>query len=263
VHEWDPRYFFEYILGQIGMATPAVFVLGAMGLAASFRGEGGPLGGRVLINAMVWPIVIFFAWHSFHDRVQGNWPEPIFIAFVIAAAMAVERVKWDGGWRHLEWWSRRLAIPTGLGIAAAIYLQAAFGLVPLGQTDPTARALGAGWKELAAKLDNVRMQLGAPIVLGTDHAVTGWLAFYLPSHPPVEQINERIRYVNAPEPDPALFRGPIMFVCSGDCDVQMLHKRFMTVDHAATLARTRRGVAIQEYSAYRVSGPIGSPLDAP
>ena len=113
VHEWDPRYFFEYIFGQIGMATPAIFVLGAMGLAASFRGEGGSLGGRVLINAMVWPIVIFFAWHSFHDRVQGNWPEPIFIAFVIAAAVAVERVKWDGGWRRLEWWSQRLAVPRG------------------------------------------------------------------------------------------------------------------------------------------------------
>ena len=261
VHEWESRYFFEYILGQIGMATPAVFVLGVMGLAANLKGEGGPRGARILINAMVWPIVIFFAWHSFHDRVQGNWPEPIFVAFAIAAAVAVERVEWDGVWKHAEWWSRRFAVPTGLAIAAGIYLQAAFGIVPLGQIDPTARAVGAGWKELGAKLDDVRMQLGAPIVLGTDHAVTGWLAFYLPSHPPVEQINERIRYANAPEPDPALFRGPIMFVCAGECDVQMLQRRFATVDRVTSLQRTRRGVPIQDFSVYRVSGPIGPPLD--
>jgi hypothetical protein len=261
VHEWDPRYFFEYILGQIGMATPAIFVLGLMGLVASVRGEGGSRSARVLVNAMVWPIVIFFAWHSFHDRVQGNWPEPIFVAFVIAAAIAVETIEWDGGWKQVEQWSRRLAVPTGLAIAAFIYLQAAFGIVPLGQIDPTARAVGAGWKELGAELDQVRMKIGAPIVLGTDHAVTGWLAFYLPSRPPVEQIGERIRYANAPEPDPALFQGPIMFVCTGECDVQMLHDRFATVDRVTSLQRTRRGVPIQDYSIYRVSGPIVPPLD--
>ncbi len=261
VHEWDARYFFEYVLGQIGMATPAIFVLGGMGLAAGLAGDGGSRGGRTLVNAMVWPIVIFFAWHSFHDRVQGNWPEPIFVAFVIAAAVAVERVEWDGVWKSVEWWSRRLAVRTGLAIAAAIYLQAAFGILPLGEIDPTARALGAGWKELGVELDQVRMKLGAPVVLATDHAVTGWLAFYLPSRPPVEQITERIRYANAPDPDPALFEGPIMFVCAGECDVQMLHQRFTTVDRVTKLERARRGVPIQNFSVYRVSGPIGPPLD--
>ncbi len=118
VHEWSLRYLGEFLATQIGMATPPIFVLGAMGLVALLRGYGGSLGARVLINAMVWPIVVYFVWHTFHGRVEGNWPEPIFVAFVIAAAVAVERIQWTGGWASLASWSQRLAVPVGLGIAA-------------------------------------------------------------------------------------------------------------------------------------------------
>jgi len=94
--------------------------------------------------------------------------------------------------------------------------------------------------------------------------VTGWLAFYLPSHPPVEQINLRIRWVNAPEPDPALFRGPVMFVCINQCfEVDELRRRFTTVEPIKTLTRFRRGVPIESYPVYKLAGPIGPPLDPP
>ena len=118
VHEWSLRYLGEFLATQIGMATPPIFVLGAMGLVALLRGQGGSLGARVLVNAMVWPIFVYFVWHTFHGRVEGNWPEPIFVAFVIAAAVAVECIKWSGGWASLASWSQRLAVPVGLGIAA-------------------------------------------------------------------------------------------------------------------------------------------------
>jgi Dolichyl-phosphate-mannose-protein mannosyltransferase len=264
VHEWSLRYLGELLLTQMGMATPPIFILGCMGLVRFLRSEGGSLAARVLISAMIWPIVIYFAWHSLHGRVEGNWPEPIFVPFVIAAAVAVERIKWDGVWASVASWSRRLAVPVGLGIAACLYLQAVFGVIPLGGIDPTAQNLGAGWKELAIKMDEVRMRLGAPVVLTTNQRVTGWLAFYLPSHPPVVQINDRIRWVNAPEPDAALFRGTMMYVCIYECsDLDMLRQRFETVQLVTNLTRTRRGVAIEEYSIYSLAGPIGPPLDPP
>jgi hypothetical protein len=264
VHEWSLRYLGELLLTQIGMATPPIFILGCMGLVALLRGEGGSRAARVLINAMIWPIAIYFAWHSLHGRVEGNWPEPIFVPFVIAAAVAVERIKWEHAWASVESWSRRLAVPVGLAIAAGIYLQAVFGIVPLGSIDPTALNLGAGWPELAIKMDEWRMRLGAPVVMTTNQRVTGWLSFYLPSHPPVEQINFRIRWVNAPEPDPALFRGVMMYVCSNECSsVALLRRRFETMQWVANLTRTRHGVPIEEYSIYRLSGPIGPPLDPP
>jgi hypothetical protein len=264
VHEWTLRYLGELILAQIGLATPPILVLGCMGVAALIRGEGGSYGARVLINAMIWPIALYFVWHTFHGRVEGNWPEPIFVAFVIAAAVAVERIKWSGAWASLAEWSRRLALPFGLVVAACIYLQAAFGVVPLGAVDPTARALGAGWKDLGVQMDDVRERMGAPVVLTMDYGLAAWLEFYLPSHPPVEQINGRMRYVNAPEPDPALFRGAMMYVCRGDCgELPLIRKRFTTVEFAATLKRSRRGVPIEDYSVYKLSGPIGPPLDPP
>lgn len=264
VHEWSLRYLGEFFGAQIGMATPFVFVLGAMGLVGLSRGQGGSFSARVLINAMIWPILIYFVWHTFHGRVEGNWPEPIYVPFVIAAAVAVERIKWNGVWALVENVSQRLAVPVGLGIAAVIYVQGVFGIFPLGMADPTAAKLGAGWRELGAQLDDVRKRLGAPIVLTYDYGLASWLAFYLPSHPPVEQINLRMRYVNAPDPDPALFDGPIMYVCTVFCaDIPALQKRFTSVELTDSLTRSRHGVRLQDYQVYRLSGPIGPPLDPP
>ena len=229
-----------------------------------WRGEGGSQGACVLVNAMVWPIVLYFIWHSFHERVQGNWPEPMYTAFAVAAAVAVEKIKWRGAWASVEHCSQRLTVPIGLGVTAFIYVQALFGIFPLGGGDPTARALGVGWKELAVQIDDIRIRLGAPIILTTDYGVTGWLAFYLPSHPPVEQIDQRIRFVDAPLPDPALFAGTIMYVCHAGCtDLPEVRRRFAEARPVTRLTRLRRGVPVEEYSIYRLAGPIGPPLDPP
>jgi len=40
-----------------------------------------------------------------------------------------------------------------------------------------------------------------------------------------------MRYVNAPEPDPKLFEGPIMYTCTVPCaDIPNLQKRFSKVE---------------------------------
>jgi 4-amino-4-deoxy-L-arabinose transferase-like glycosyltransferase len=262
VHEWSLQYLGDFLASQVGLVTPPVFVLGAMGLVALIRGEGGPLGARVLINAMIWPIALYFIWHTFHGRVEGNWPEPIYVAFVIAAAVAAERIRWPGVWEKVASWSQRLAVPVGLVLAACIYAQGVFGIVWLGPTDPTVRVLGAGWRELGIEMDEARKRLDAPVVLTFDYGTAAWLLFYLPSHPPVEQINERLWWVNSPEPDPALFRATMMYVCMTPCpDVPHLRERFSVVQPAASFTRTRRGMPIQDYRAYKLSGPTRPPLD--
>jgi len=264
VHDWTLRYVGEFLAAQIGWATPPIFVLGCMGLGATLRGEGGSRAARVLINAMVWPLLIYFVWHTFHGRVEGNWPEPVFVGFVVAAAVAAEKIKWAGVAATVASRSQRLAAPVALAMAGFLYAQAAFGLVPFGPIDPTARALGAGWKELGIAIDGVRARLGAPLVLTTDYSVTGWLKFYLPSHPPVAQINGRMRYVDAPAPDPALFTGTIMYVCPYDCvEVERVRPRFAEIELVTILTRTRHGVPIDRWLIYRLSGPIGPPLDPP
>jgi hypothetical protein len=245
------------------MATPSIFVLGFMGLIGFLHRDARLLGARVLLLAMVWPLFVYFVWHTFHERVHGNWPEPLYPAFVVAAAVAAWDVNWSSRWRNIAYWSRQSAVPVGLGFTAAIYLQAVFGIVPVGSIDPTARALGAGWPELGATIDEIRERLGAPVILTTDYRVNAWLSFYTPSRPAVEQLDTRIRYVNAPAPDPALFRSTMMYVCEGECGyrVKMLGARFRTIEPVTKVARRRDGVVIADYSVFRVADPIGPVLD--
>lgn len=274
-HDWDSfvfqlsrlavdhftlRYVAEYLLAQLGLATPCVFVLGVMGLAAFLAGRGGTRGVRVLLGAMVWPLVIYLAWHSLHQRVEGNWTAPVFPAFSIAAAAAVHRIEWRGRWSELVDWSNKLAVPIGLAIVAGIELQAIFGIVPLGRIDPTARALGAGWRELGPQIDGLRREIGAPVVLTSNHDLAGWLAFYLPSRPPVVQLTERFRWVNEPSPSPELLKGPLLYVCA-PWEAGFAKQRYKIIAEIASVVRRRNGVAIDRYSVYRVAEPIGDPLD--
>jgi hypothetical protein len=263
VREWTLSFLGVFLASQVGMATPPLFVLGFMGLIGFLHREARLLGARVLLLVMVWPLFLYFVWHTFHAHVHGNWPEPLYPAFVVAAAVAARDVNWSSRWRNIAYWSRQSAVPVGVGFTAVIYLQAVFGIVPLGSIDPTARALGAGWPELGATIDEIRQRLGAPVILTTDYRVTAWLSFYAPSRPAVEQIDTRMRYVNAPAPDPALFRGTMMYVCEGECGYQakMVAARFRTMEQVTKVARRRDGLVIADYSVFRIADPIGDVLD--
>ena len=73
-----------------------------------------------------------------------------------------------------------------------------------------------------------------------------------------------MRYVNAPEPDPALFDGPIMYTCTVACaDIPTLQKRFSKVELFDRLTPQPPWRPLQDYDIYRLSGPIGPPLDPP
>jgi 4-amino-4-deoxy-L-arabinose transferase-like glycosyltransferase len=259
---WTLKFLGEYILAQIGLATPFVFALGALAFWAFWRARGATRDVRVLLGALFWPLAIYFLWHSLHARVEGNWTAPVFPAFVVAAAAAAHRFDWTGTAATVADWSRQLAVPAGLAMIAFASIQGVFGIVPLGAADPTARQLAAGWRGLGPKIDALRLQENAGAVLATSYALTSWLAFYLPSRPPVVQVNERIRWVNAPEPDRSHFQGPLLYVCHRDCaEAALVRERYATVEEIAQLPRTRRGVEIEVYSVYRVRGLRGDPLD--
>ena len=264
VHEWSLRYLGEFFGAQIGMATPFVFVLGAMGLVGLLRGQGGSFSARVLINAMVWPILLYFVWHTFHGRVEGNWPEPIFVPFVIAAAVAVERIKWQGVWASVE---TRLAAARRAGrtgIAAVIYVQAVFGVVPLGMADPTAAKLGAGWRELGVQMDEVRKAHGAPVVLTYDYGLASWLPSIChrirrSSRSTAHALRERARA------RPGAVSTARSCMCAPSC--APIFRRCKSASgkwsFSTSLTRSRHGVRLQDYRVYRLSGPIGPPLDPP
>ncbi len=90
----------------------------------------------------------------------------------------------------------------------------------------------------------------------------GWLSFYLPTKPPVIQVNERFRWLNEPAPAADTFQGPLLYVTQIRNDQsEMLAKRFREVTPLAHIGRYRNGATFDEYMVYRVDGLTGDPLD--
>ena len=250
------RYLGEFLAGQLGLASPFIAILGVAGVVSIARS---PHSQRTLIVALMVPAVAFFIWHSLRGRVQGNWPSflyPAFAVAAVAASMSPELEKW----RALRW-SRRLALPVAMFMTGLIYAQAVFGLVPVVR-EPVSRMLAVGIERVAGDIEILRAQNNANAIITTSYELRGWLSFYLPSRPPVIQVNERFRWLNEPAPAADLFQGPLLYVTQIRNDQsEVLAKRFREVTPLAHIGRYRNGATFDEYRVYRVDGLTGDPLD--
>ncbi len=261
VYIWTLRYLLELTSALVILATPPIFVLGCIGLfAPGSSRQDRP--GRVLIVSMIAPMMIYFIWHATHERVQGNWPEPAYPAFAIAAAYAVHRLQLGRRLGPVVLWARRLAAPFGLLLALIAYAEATTGFLPLGRHDPRTRVLGVGWKTLAAEIEALRSKVGARVILTTDYTLNSLTELYLPSSTPVVQISDRMRWSNEPQPDPRLFQGQALYICKNACSkLSKIDARFSLVKLLAVLQQDPRTGAGARYSIYQVSALRAPALD--
>jgi 4-amino-4-deoxy-L-arabinose transferase-like glycosyltransferase len=261
IENFNPGFMAELIPTQIAFATPLVYILGLMGLYALMWHHRGAYASRALINSMFWTITLYFAWHSLHSRVEANWFGPVYPAFAIAAAVAAH-VQWDPRPQRVVDFCLRWAAPTAIVMFAALVLQADTGLLTFYRRDATVRSVGVGWRELAAEIEAVRLRVGAACVLAPDYGTTGWLAFYLPKGSCVAQRTQRIRWVNMPEPDPALLAGKLLFVDEVRAGGQPeLTDNFARVEKVAELPRKRGPLTIETYELDLIEGAKGDVLD--
>ena len=212
IEDFRPVFIGELIPTQIAFATPLVWLLGAMGLYALLRRNAGAAAARALINATFWTITLYFIWHSLHARVEANWFAPVYPAFAIAAAVAANLTRWERGASSA--WS----IFAALGLAArhpdvcasdrAGQHRRALGLSPRRHRAQRRRRLARTCRRDRSGSRARRCDC----VLAPDYGTTGWLAFYLPKGTCVVQQTQRIRWVNMPEPDPALLAGKLLYV---------------------------------------------------
>jgi Dolichyl-phosphate-mannose-protein mannosyltransferase len=252
----------ELIPTQIAFATPLVFILGAMGLCALLRLKPGALATRALINAMFWTIVAYFIWHSLHARVEANWFAPVYPAFAISAAVAANLVRWDMRRQRVVDFCLRWASPVGILMFALLVVQANTGVLTGYRRDATLRSVGVGWRELASRIEEVRIRVGASCVLVPDYGTTSWLAFYMPEGTCVVQPTQRFRWVNMPEPDPVLLAGKLLFVDEVRPGGQpQLKESFERVEPVAELPRERGPLAFETYELDLLEGAKGSVLD--
>ena len=205
------------------------------------------------------PALVFFLWQSLRSRVQGNWPSFLYPAFAVAAVAASLSPALQK-WRALRW-SARAATPMALVMTGVIYAQAVFGIIPVVR-EPISRMLAIGIGRVTDDIEVLRAQNNAKAILTTSYEMRGWLSFYLPTKPPVIQVNERFRWLNEPLPAADTFKGPLLYVTQIRNDQsEMLAKRFREVTPLAHIGRYRNGATFDEYRVYRVDGLTGDPLD--
>ena len=252
----------ELIPTQIAFATPLVFILGAMGLYALMRREGGALASRVLIGAMFWVITVYFLWHALHARVEANWFAPVYPAFAVAAAVAADPAQWEKSSRRLADFCLRWAAPVGVVMFAALMVQANTGWLSGYRRDATVRSIGVGWTTLAAEIEATRVRVGAACVLAPDYGTASWLTFYLPKDTCVVQPTQRIRWVNMPEPDPAKLSGKLLWVDEVRASPQpYVTDTFTRIERVGEFKRMRGPLVIETYALDLVDGAKRPVLD--
>jgi len=180
------RYLIEFLIAQPLLLNP--FIAAFAGLAAARWWRQKTPAGNLLV-ALPLPLIIYMLMHVFHDRIQGNWPAPVFPGLVILAASVA-----DSRWAF----AGKAAAPFGIAVAVL-----ALGCLALGESAPSVGAAGMtqGWRVMARSIDATRAASSAGWIATTDYDTQGELSYQLPPGTPVVATAERARYAWA-GPDP-------------------------------------------------------------
>lgn len=194
VGDWQPLraigFLAELFGGQLGLATPWIWLLCVIGFAAAARRAWTEREPRwSLLAALSVPPVLVFVQHATGDRVQGNWPAVVYPALALAAAGRVRPGR-NGAWVG--------ASVLGFGVTAVVYIQAAAGPIPLPpRLDPIGMRL-AGWDGLARQVEAARLRAGADYVVADGYAAASELAWWLPPTVPVVGLDKRWALTDLP-----------------------------------------------------------------
>jgi 4-amino-4-deoxy-L-arabinose transferase-like glycosyltransferase len=179
------EYLFEFLLSQPLLLNPLICAFAAMATVAWWKDRADAR--LALLIALPLPLIVYMLLHVFHDRIQGNWPAPIFPGLVLLAAYAAE-----AKWPRLRAWTA----PVGISISAiALLVFALSSVVKL----PGAAGLSQGWEKVAAGVRQHHHQSTAAFVATTDYNTQGELSFHLRDTTVVGMV-ERERYT-WPTPD--------------------------------------------------------------
>ncbi len=185
VADWRPEravtYLAELFGGQIGLASPGIWLLCVVGLIQCIRGWKAP--NNVLLLSLSVPALVVFTEHALGDRVQGNWPAITYPAAICAVAALTQP-----RWRRLLWPS----VGLGFAMTALVCLHAATEWLPIGaDRDPAARQL-AGWDAFAHQVDAIRRQEAADYAIAEEYATIAELAWGAPAGMTVLGLDARL-----------------------------------------------------------------------
>jgi 4-amino-4-deoxy-L-arabinose transferase-like glycosyltransferase len=270
--EWTLAYLPELVGGQIGLIGPLAvpFVIAGLWLARRRGGTPEPTGtpdptgagraGRSLLVLSSVPFALYLVIHALHDRVQANWPAPLYPALALLAADAAARTgdlsaRIGRGLAALRAWVAPVGIATGLLAFVLLMHPSGFGLAGL---DPARRY--RGWDAAAAEIEASRVEAGAAWIATGAYGPTAMLSWQLKGVP-VVQLDERLRYAAAPPPPADLVARPGLLVLRERAgETERLIARFRFAEPLGTVTRRADSATVARYALFRVSDPVGDPL---
>lgn len=132
------RHEGDLLGGQLGLATPILFVLIAISVGRALRPSVGPEKWMLALVSVLY--FGFFVYSALKKRVEPNWPAPAYIGGVIICAAH--------HWNEISKRWRAAGIALGGVASLAVYLHALQPIIPIPPPkDPVARAFG--WDHLA------------------------------------------------------------------------------------------------------------------
>ena len=252
-----PLYFVEFIGALLALASPVIAVLAILGLIQVSRSAiRHRRSNDILLAAAVLPMLIYFAVHALHDRVQGNWPAPLYPPLAICAALAIHAITPQRR-RTMVFAS---ALGLGFFVTVVIYVDALRPIQAAARMkDPTEQM--HGWPELGDEVEKARIESGAGWVATSSYATTGQLAFALNGRSDVAQLDQRIRYEFLPPLSPAVLQKPALYVeLDRRVDLPLLNSKFRNVTALGTLTRQNGSATGATYRVFVVSDPAAPPL---
>ncbi|MGN6209854.1 ArnT family glycosyltransferase [Asticcacaulis sp.] len=175
------QYLLEFLISQPLLLNPLVFVFVVLGVKAwRKQRDNSPL---TLLVALPLPLIAYMLVHVFHDRIQGNWPAPIFPGLVLLAAIGAEGGRFG--------WARKWPAPLGVGVSViALLLMALSPVLP--QQSGTA-GLGLGWEKLTYAIHDKVSETDSKWIATTDYNTQGELSLHMPDTS-IIGMAERDRY---------------------------------------------------------------------
>lgn len=249
------RFLFEFLGGQIVLASPVVLFLALRRFAHDFRGwtEGKSL---TVCTALVLPASAYFLLHAFHDRVQANWPSFIYPALAILAAQALMALS-----KRKAEIAELLAVSIAVIILMAAYAQLWFTALPLGIYDPFARTTALGLAPVTEDISRIAAHDNASAILTTNYVTTGWLSFYLHPQLPVVPVTADYRWLQTPKARVSDLNKPLLYVTQRpNEELSFVAPHFSNIRLEKILFRRERGAEVDKFYVYSLSGFHGAAI---
>ncbi|MBS0234616.1 MAG: glycosyltransferase family 39 protein [Proteobacteria bacterium] len=247
-------YLLELVGGFAVLESPLIALLALAGFVRVLRGAfRDRRRSDILLASAILPMLTYFCIHALHDRVQGNWPAPLYPSFAMCAALGLEFV--PRAWRRATF---VVALALGFAMTGIIYAHALHPLFHSAK-DPTEQM--RGWPALAEAIEKKREKTGAAWVATSSYATTGQMMMGLKNRSDVAQLDDRIRYIFLPPLPDSLLKKPALYVeLQRRVQLPLLRQKFRKVEAVGTVKRANGTPEGATYEMYLVSNPVAPPL---